>query len=708
MENLNEIVQQQAADALTRLNTQTVVNAETVAESVLNQRVYWETPLPSGERLMFVRLFSPVVQREEVFFGNILFNAFLHKAFARAIVEGKLGVAELVANDLESYYFLVRTQKDASQLADAFRVEVERSLPDLFFGEQDDARGIYGDLGRMFTFRKSDFEPFPVYAVPQFLAPQLEKAVRQELQKLLTPEVFPSRVRTVLATLAFFYGRTSGGSGDAQSFPNFVDHLVSNKDYDKLLKTSEVKHAFNIPAVSKPAIKQSIDDGTYAPERLRALLSDLSEAFCASIDGGSMKWLMGFLHKDEKFVSQPPSDYLNILMSDIQLGSYLFPRVSAGKVVPCRICNTIHASVEDRYVTTGLNSFKFDNQSIRRQAEKACVKCALQSYLAQKLLGTEMVSAGGKLPQVPKTHNLIFHYGKHDGAQVEELPRKIDLIWGRVTTHQQKERDVSSIRKDIRKLEDELARQKKEQKRQELDTQIKAKRGELKQKESELAEAKADLSWLTDANSTHDVPSLDILSNMFLRSKVEKHILGLGLGGYRMILFVMPQIRKPQDAKEHDFAQSRFSNSRVTVTAMLSFLREVCGCDGPFYYQSLPMLTPDAFERGTFYIRNQPISVTQAQDAYEVVTQLAWKLVRQWGSKGFVEKVVLAEKLLDDPLGTFSTVMRDSPILGVKRDAKKKRQPKRLLGDYRKDWQAQDLTEYARFIQKLSKLQEVK
>ena len=160
----------------------------------------------------------------------------------------------------------------------------------------------------------------------------------------------------------------------------------------------------------------------------------------------------------------------------------------------------------------------------------------------------------------------------------------------------------------------------------------------------------------------------------------------------------MPKIRAPH-GKEHDFAQRRLSNSRITVTAVLWLLRELCGCDGPFYYQSLPTLTPDGFRRDTFYIRNEPIDVKKAQNEYEVVTQLAWKLIWQRGSDGFVSKVVLAEKLLEDPLGTMASVMRDSQILGQTKGSYK-----RLPGGYRQDWKAQDLTEYARFMQRFSKV----
>jgi hypothetical protein len=200
---------------------------------------------------------------------------------------------------------------------------------------------------------------------------------------------------------------------------------------------------------------------------------------------------------------------------------------------------------------------------------------------------------------------------------------------------------------------------------------------------------------------------LDVLANTKLGdTKTERQILGVGMGRYRMILFVLPQLRPrrgkkgepPPDPYE---TQRRFSESRISIAALLSFLRELCGCDGPFYYQSLPSLTPDAFRRDTFYIRNKAVSIQQAQEEYEIVTQLAWKLVWQRGSDGFVKKVILAEKLLEDPLGTFSAVMRDSRILG-----QSKGNYKRLPGaeTLRTDWRAYDLTGYAKSIQQFSKL----
>ena len=761
MKNVNDIVQQQAEDTLKKLGVADVVSASYIADSIVHQNAYWEQPLPDTKKLLFIRFFTPVVQREEVFLGNVLFNAFLSKAFTRAIATERLGGAELVANDLENHYFLVKTTSDMAQLSAAFRNEVERSLPDLFFGNADEERGIYGKLERMFTFRKSDFEPFPVYAIPQFLAPELQKAVRKELRKLLKPDAFARRFRTVLATLAFFYGRTSGGAGDAQSFPNFIDHLVNDTDYDGLLTVEDVRRVLNIETAEKPAIKKSIDDGTYNPEGLRKLLSNLVAAFHASIDSGQSKWLMGFLYKDQKFLSYSRSDYLDLLLANVQIGYNLFSSTTTdGERIICRLSGTASADVVDRYVTIGTNAFRFHNQSVKQQAEKMSAQCALYSYLAQKLLGTEMVSAGGKLPQVPKTYNIIFHYGHLDDDAIKQVAHQLDLIWNLVWQH----RNTGGIRRDVdkqrRDLEEKFDRAKGAKKKKELLQQLIQKKAELDQANTEIVTVEDEIlrncpwwkgmdfspapaenpslntlassqefrqreqneveHYSIDEDNVRSIcpwwkgegtrslshgsvsPSLETLVNIQSSdSKFERHVLGLGMGGYRMILFVLPQIRRPRDAKEHDFAQRRFSNSRVTVTAMLSFLRELCKSEGAFYYQSLPTLTPEAFSSDTFYISNQPISVDQAQQEYEAVTQLAWKLIWQGGSSGLVKKVVLAEKLLSEPLGTFSSIMRDSPILGQTTSSYK-----RLRGQYRSDWGAYDLTEYTKFIQRLSKLQE--
>jgi hypothetical protein len=96
-----------------------------------------------------------VVRREEVFLGNVLLNDFLSKALIRAVEQKGLGRMALLANDLENYYYLYHGRAVLEEVAEAFQQEVLHSLPDLYFGDEDPGRGIYGDVGRMLTFYKS-------------------------------------------------------------------------------------------------------------------------------------------------------------------------------------------------------------------------------------------------------------------------------------------------------------------------------------------------------------------------------------------------------------------------------------------------------------------------------------------------------------------------------------------------------------------------
>ncbi len=712
MENVIEIIQQQAEDALSKLDTEGIVAAEHVVDSVLRRTAYWERPTPNGEKLLFVRLFSPVVQREEVFLGNILFNAFLSKAFARAITERKLGRTGLVANDLENYYFLVRTASGMAHLSDAFRAEVERSLPDLFFGEQDEARGIYGSLETMLDFDKANVEPFPVFIMLRAYASRLEKTVRESLLRKIEQGPLGRNPTSIMANLAFFY---SHDGAEMQSPYLFLARLASGYG---IVGMDDLRQALNLEEdvsfEDETTIKRLIEDSLkqedgrgFSPTRFRKVLKDTVTNLGNRVDKDPDGWRMPYI--SSKFLSRDERTMVAALLGEVSLGfvTASSPRNAVG--IGCRICGTEPTEAQDKSILMGQNTHKFHNQSGKQESEKepkACLRCAANTYLMVKLIGSEAIGQ----PQVPKTYNLIFHYGNHSDTEVRVLAKILDDAYDMVARWKSADEIHRNALKRIAELQKKAKQESDAAKRAKWDEERAVAEGERDSATKLVTSAEDALAMLFPRASTvnpHENPGIDgLFSIQPQESKTERHILGLGMGGYRMILFVLPHMRKPidpKDKKPHDYSQSRFSQSRVTVTALLSFLRELCGCDGPFYYQSLPALTPDTFQRDTFYVRNAPISGKKAQDEYEVVTQLAWRLVAQRGSDGFVRKVVLAEELLEDPLGTFAAVMRDSPIL-----EQTKGNYRKMGGRYREDWQAQDLTEYAKFIQRLSVLQEVK
>ena len=718
MNSLSEIIVQQGRDAFQRLGAQGTTSAEEIAESILHQVVYWEKQLPDGTRLLFVRLFSPVVQREEVFLGNILLNDFLSKCFVRAVTEGRLGQVELAANDIESYHFLVRTSYDLAQLIEAFRAEVERSLAGLFFGEQDETRGVYGSLETMLDFDKANVEPFPVFIMPRAYAERLEKAVRKSLLHKIEMSALDRNPTSIMANLAFFY---SHDGAEMQSPYLFMARLalrygvLSSHALGRALNlddTVDLSDEAAVKSIIENSLKQK-EGRTFSAGNLRAVLKQAVINLGQSVDTDPDNWQMP--HIRNKFLSQDGKGLARVLLSGVLFGHFPMQPFQKMSCVSCRVCGVRLMEAEDKSILMGQSTHRFHNQAPKQKNEddpKTCLRCAVCTYLMVKLIGSEAIGQ----PQVPKTYNLIFHYGRHDERGLGKITKGIDLTWSLVRRNQA----VARVRYELQELENKLQGERRLAKQKDLAEQIAQKQGELQEahaardsKQQDLLALHSDLEVWDVLETPNETPSLDVLSQLqFSETKTERHILGLGMGGYRMILFVLPQLKRPPQRKggpppDPYLVQRRFSDSRVTVTAFLSFLRQLCGCDGPFYYQSLPKLTPEGFNLDVFYIRNEPIRVDKAQREYEVVTQLAWKLVkrrrRESGQEMLVRKVLLAEQLLADPLGIFSAVMRDSAVLGAQRDPQKQ-QYRRLKTVYRPDWQAHDMTEYGKFIQQILKL----
>jgi hypothetical protein len=681
-----------AGETLNNWGLANTVSGHTVASRVSDGAAYWEQAFPDGSHLAMIRLFSPVVRREEVFLGNVLLNDFLSKALMRAVEQGGLGRMTLLANDLENYYYLYHGEATLDQMAERFRQEILTSLPDLYFGDEDPARGIHGQLERMFTFEKSDFEPFPVYSVPHFLAKPLEQGVRRQIQRLLSEEDFDKNVRKAMAALSFFYGQTSGGLGDAQSFAMFLYRLV---DVYRVLPAERVARVFGIKEVTKNEIKDKMDAGQFSRKDLRNLLRELLAYFQAEIEQGKDEWLLGFIQKDRKLIEITPEGFLREVLTGVQIGyaSPAVPVVVEGEV-GCRLCGVRFARVRDRFITLGINVFRFHNESAKKPNRKddpnTCAKCALSAYLQQRVLGSGPAPVGGKLPQLPRLYNLIFHYGYHDEAGAQRLAAMLDYLFERITSFQQRAREEKRPF-SVEYMREELTRWEKERQAVEL-----CPAGESPSAEEAFAALIADDTV---------APGLETLGQM--RTDVQAQVLPLGVGDYRLLAFILPQLQPGRD-EALDFVQRRFSRSRLAAFTLLALLRKLCGCDGPYYFQSLPTLSPGGFDVNTFYVQGKAENADDAIRHFSAIVNFARRVVKwQEGHSLLADWILLAERLEEDPLGTFSEVLRRTPMR--KRDFNKEYRDKfkfRPLAKFESidETGVIDGTEYLKLIEQLKQL----
>ena len=670
---------QSVGEVLTGWGLAGAADAGEIAMLITGGTAHWETTLPDGRRLALVRLFAPVVQREEVFLGNVLFNDFLSKTLVRAVEGQGLGQMISVANDLENYYYLLLPTGQLDEVLQALRQEVTESLPDLYFADEDPTRGIYGDVKRMLGFYKSNVEPFPLFIIPARHKARLESVVREHLLHLLHSDDWLDNLTTITALLAFFYSRDGR---EMQSPPYFLGQLV----YQEGFASKERLHrALNVAPEGKelsgPDIKKLLLVKTNPRTRerlfafdevaLRELLLDLVGWLGKRVESEPEKWLTPYV--GDKYLAEDEEQFLVKLLAFAQLGYELAPQVNVERdALLCRVCGTLPATLEDKSILMGIATHRFHSQSAKQRSEaseKICVRCALFSYLTVKLLGSTSVGQ----PQVPRQYNVIFHYGRHDEAETKEIAAKVDLILRLATQF----RTTGRIREELRQLE--------------------------RQQESQTARVAGDL--LSTLDDPYLETSCEVLGQMYGDVETEQHVLGLGYGGYRLMLFILPQL-KWRGKEGHDFVQKRFSGSRIAAFTLLAFLRRLCGCDGPFYFQSLPTLAPGGFNRDTFYVRNRALSVREVLDRYAAITDFARRVVKyERGRSPLVEWILLAERLLDDPLSTFSDVLRDSPIRGGDdfADFKYRRLGREFVGGMG----VFDSVEYLKLFEKLNQPEEV-
>lgn len=651
-------VAQAIHEALVRWGIADDVSEQHLASLVQDGVSASSVPCPEGGAPVWLfRFFSPVSQREEVFLGNVLLNDFLSKTLVRTIEACGLGRIALIANDLESSYYLYQGNATVPDIAAAFQQYVLESLSDLYFGKEDPERGLHGTFERMFTFTRKEVEPFPVYTIPTFLARDLERAVRAYLLKVLSGNAFAAHRETVAIALAFFYGQTSGGRkdketgegvGDAQSPATFLVRLV--KTY-RLLPATRLAQALGLDAkaLSKEEVKQVLDDRNHwdgeALELLRALYSDVLAALSAQIDQGNEEWLLGFISgkgepEEGKLINLPRQAFFQTITAGAHLGpvTLAFQATSGPSTSPqmaCRLCMQGMPVVRLQQVTFGEDALGFHNQK-RNVAEKGaavCAKCALSAYLQQRVLGSKPKKSsklGEHPPQIPHRSMMIFHRGRHASQDAGKLAEKIDAVV-----------DLLSSLKNQKNVK------------------INAFSAEAIRKEVAKRVGEGVPEDLLDMDEAL-LPGLATWS--FVPAERRAEVIVLGAPSFPLLVLIIPQF-EAEKKDSQDLTQRHFSESRLMVFTFLALFQRLCGCDGPYYFQSAPRLRADHLDPSVFYVGGKAQQSTLVLTHYSAVANFARRLAKPRPDHSLLaDWILLAERIEAQPYPMLSDILRRTPL----------------------------------------------
>lgn len=622
-------------------------STEKLQELLFSRTASWKTTLPNGSSFYFLKLRVPVVEREEVLIGNLLFGDFARKCALEALNQN--GDAIALTGDLDDAYYLAVSSKEVGELAFAVRKRVEARLPELFFGKEDPEHGIHGDPENMFGFTKCDFEPYPVFSVPIFLAENLYESIVGVLNDKIENKPLVSvdgarrvtrDLRNIQATFAFFFGRTSGGKGDAQSPANFIYRLVNVYG---VLSEGEVVEALRLEELSKDSIKEAFDKATLdevkTRDLFRKLLHKLHEGKAADA-APQESWFLPYIRESEKLLDTSTEEYLDCLLDGSSLGFAHLGEAERGDGIVCRVCGAQVGPVGEKNILLGISVGKFYNQGGNtNKGARICPRCALSSFLNTKLFG---MTSAGKFP-VPSKENLIFHYGNHTEDDVQRL----DMLANRTL-------DLARQFAEIRRTVNEENRKLTEAERTTMDKSWQENRLEQLVSSESSAEDKATIHK-SIVELLFNKPGVEQIASQ-MRTNGEVRVFSLGAGSQRLVIFALPHFRD-----ELELAHRRFSRSRSVVFSLMAFLSGLCDCDGPFFFQGKPRLEASD-NRGVFYIRDRAYNSERYRRLYETLSNFAYRAVGGMPSDALKGRLKLAVDLEEAPLATFDSVLRASPI----------------------------------------------
>jgi hypothetical protein len=152
-----------------------------------------------------------------------------------------------------------------------------------------------------------------------------------------------------------------------------------------------------------------------------------------------------------------------------------------------------------------------------------------------------------------------------------------------------------------------------------------------------------------------------------------------------------------------NFIPKRFSHSRLAAFTLLALLRKLCGCNGPYYFQSVPTLAPGGFDTNTFYVQGKAENADAVLQRYSAIVNFARRVAKyREGHSLLADWILLAERLEEDPLGVFSEVLRDSPLRGG--DDLREARYRRLSNEFIKGTGVIDGIEYLKLMEQLKSL----
>jgi len=141
----------------------------------------------------------------------------------------------------------------------------------------------------------------------------------------------------------------------------------------------------------------------------------------------------------------------------------------------------------------------------------------------------------------------------------------------------------------------------------------------------------------------------------------------------------------------------------LAAFTLLALLRKLCGCDGPYYFQSVPTLALGGFDSNTFYVQGKAENADEMLRRYSAIVNFARRVVKwRQGHSLLADWILLAERLEEDPLGIFSDVLRDSPLRGG--DDLWETRYRRLSNKFVKGMGVVDGVEYLKLMEQLRQL----